>query len=82
MSSCDTNLVSGRRLGQPRFGDPMRRKDLGQTTLASRVWTVLGCPELDGSGGVSELIALKINQLIDYFGVKINTEKIFNCINL
>jgi len=57
MSSCDTNLVSDRRLGQPRYGDPMPWKDLGQTTWASRVWTVrvlwtlellwtvIGCPE-------------------------------------
>ena len=65
MSSCDTNLVSDRRLGQPRFGVPMHWKDLGQTTLASRDWTVVGCPELDGSGASRALVALKINQLID-----------------
>jgi len=65
MSSCDTNLVSDRMLGQPRFGIPMHWKDLRQATWASRVWTVVGCPELDGSGAFRALAALKINLYFD-----------------
>jgi len=36
MSSCDTNLVSDRRLERPRFGDPMHWKDLKTTVQVSR----------------------------------------------
>ena len=65
MSSSDTNLVTDCWLGQPRFGVPMHWKDLGQTTLASRVWTVLGCPELDGSGAPRALVAVTVNLFFD-----------------
>jgi len=36
LSSSDTNLVSDRRLGQPRCGDPMHWKDLNGTVQAAQ----------------------------------------------
>ena len=82
MSSFDTNLGLDTRLGQPRFGVPMHWKDLRQATGASRVWTVVRCPELDGSGAPRALVALTVNLFfLINSSVKINIKKIFNCIN-